>query len=150
MVSFDYSICCKRAVNMQHMQQTAWSTPSPESNRPTATHRGWRTSAQAGAIVGYRSRQWRGLCIEHGVAGRPQRSRHTRLQVRTAVDQSQCSERAGQHSNTNQHTSLRSRWSSSTSSRISSGSCARCHPHSRRPASSRSSFGAAARAALIA
>ena len=44
-----------------------------------------------------------------------------------------------QQSNANQHNSLRSRWSSSTSSRISSGSRARCHWHSRRPAASRSS-----------
>jgi hypothetical protein len=42
----------------------------------------------------------------------------------------------GQQSNANQHSSLRSRWSSSTSSRISSGSWSRCHVHSRRPASS--------------
>ena len=42
-------------------------------------------------------------------------------------------ERAAQQSKANQHNSLRSRWSSSTSSRISSGSWARCHWHSRRP-----------------
>jgi hypothetical protein len=41
-------------------------------------------------------------------------------------------EEAGQESNTNQHTSLRSRWSPSTRSRISLGSCARRHWHSRR------------------
>jgi len=46
--------------------------------------------------------------------------------------------------------SFRDRWSSSTSSRIASGSWSRCHRHSRRPASSRSPSGAAARAALIA
>ena len=46
--------------------------------------------------------------------------------------------------------SLRSRWSSSTSSRISSGSCARCHAHSARPASSPCSAPAAARTARIA
>ena len=51
------------------------------------------------------------------------------------------SERAAQQSKANQHNSLRSRWSSSTSSRISPGSWARCHRHSRRPASSRSSSG---------
>ena len=55
-----------------------------------------------------------------------------------------------QQSKANQHSSLRSRWSSSTSSRISPGSCARCHRHSRRPASSCSPAGAAARAALTA
>ena len=37
------------------------------------------------------------------------------------------SERTGQQSKTNQQTSLRNLWSSSTSSRISPGSCARCH-----------------------
>jgi hypothetical protein len=58
--------------------------------------------------------------------------------------------RAAQQSKTDQHTSLRNLWSSSTSSRISPGSCARCHWHSRRPACSRSPSGAAARAALIA
>ena len=41
-----------------------------------------------------------------------------------------------QQSKANQHNSLRSRWSSSTSARISSGSWARCHWHSKRPASS--------------
>jgi hypothetical protein len=51
--------------------------------------------------------------------------------------------------NTDQHSSLRSRWSSSTRSRISSGSWSRCHLHSRRPPGSPSSS-AAARAALIA
>jgi quinol monooxygenase YgiN len=61
-----------------------------------------------------------------------------------------CSERAAQQSNTDQHTSLRNLWSSSTSSRISLGSCARCHWHSRRPVCSCSPSGAAARAALIA
>ena len=55
-----------------------------------------------------------------------------------------------QQSKANQHSSLRSRWSSSTSSRIPSGSWARCHRHSRRPASSPSPSGAAARAALTA
>ena len=55
-----------------------------------------------------------------------------------------------QQSNANQHNSLRSRSSSSTSSRISWGSWARCHWHSKRPAVSRSSSGPAARAALIA
>ena len=44
-------------------------------------------------------------------------------------------------SKTNQHNSLRSRWSSSTSSRISAGSWARCHWHSRRPASRSSPSG---------
>jgi hypothetical protein len=62
----------------------------------------------------------------------------------------QWSERTGQQSNTNQQYSFRNLWSSSTSSRISLGSCARCHWHSRRPASIRLSSGAAARAALIA
>jgi hypothetical protein len=55
-----------------------------------------------------------------------------------------------QQSNANQHNSLRSRWSSSTSSRISWGSWARCHWHSKPPASTRSSSVAAAHAALIA
>src|ERR687898_88445 len=59
-----------------------------------------------------------------------------------------CSERAAQQSNTDQHTSLRNLWSSSTSSRISLGSCARCHWHSRRPACSCSPSGAAARAVV--
>src|SRR5207248_5081159 len=54
-----------------------------------------------------------------------------------------------QQSNTDQQMSLRNRWSSSTSSRIASGSWSRCHRHSSRPALSPSS-GAAARAALIA
>jgi len=67
-----------------------------------------------------------------------------------AAGQSQRSERTGQQSNTNQQYALRNLWSSSTSSRISPGSCARCHWHSSRPASIRSSSGAAARAALIA
>ena len=35
----------------------------------------------------------------------------------------------GQPSNTDQQISLRSRWSASTSSRIESGSCSRCHRH---------------------
>jgi Ca-activated chloride channel family protein len=55
-----------------------------------------------------------------------------------------------QQSNTDQQISFRSRWSSSTSSRIASGSCSRCHWHSSRPATSPSPSGAAARAALIA
>ena len=55
-----------------------------------------------------------------------------------------------QQSKTNQHNSLRSRWSSSTSSLISAGSWARCHWHSRRPASRFSPSGDAARAALMA
>jgi hypothetical protein len=46
--------------------------------------------------------------------------------------------------------SFRSRWSSSTSSRIASGSRSRCHRHSIRPTRSPSPSGAAARAALIA
>ncbi len=69
-----------------------------------------------------------------------------REQARAAV----VSERAGQQAKTDQHFALRSRWSSSTSSRISSGSWSRCHWHSRRPASWRSPSGAAARAARIA
>ena len=55
-----------------------------------------------------------------------------------------------QQSNTDQQMSLRNRWSSSTSSRIASGSWSRCHRHSRRPALSPSPSGTAARAALIA
>jgi hypothetical protein len=62
----------------------------------------------------------------------------------------QWSERTDQQSNTNQQYLFRNLWSSSTSSRISLGSCERCHWHSRRPASIRLSSGAAARAALIA
>ena len=46
--------------------------------------------------------------------------------------------------------SFRRRWSSRTSSRIGSGSCSRCHWHSRRPAASPSPCTAAARTALIA
>jgi len=56
----------------------------------------------------------------------------------------------GQQSNTDQQISFRNRWSSSTSSRIASGSWSRCHQHSRRPAAWPSPCGAAARAALIA
>src|SRR5262249_15991038 len=48
-----------------------------------------------------------------------------------------------QQSNTDQQMSLRSRWSSSTSSRIASGSWSRCHRHSSRPALSPSPSGAA-------
>ena len=55
-----------------------------------------------------------------------------------------------QQSNTDQQMSFRNRWSSSTSSRIASGSWSRCHRHSRRPAASLSSSGAAARTALMA
>ena len=55
-----------------------------------------------------------------------------------------------QQSNTDQQMSFRNRWSSSTSSRIASGSWSRCHWHSSRPALSPSPSGAAARAALIA
>ena len=55
-----------------------------------------------------------------------------------------------QQSNTDQQMSFRNRWSSSTSSRIASGSWSRCHRHSSRPARSPSPSGAAARAALIA
>ena len=55
-----------------------------------------------------------------------------------------------QQSNTDQQMSFRNRWSSSTSSRIASGSWSRCHRHSSRPALSPSPSGAAARAALIA
>jgi hypothetical protein len=55
-----------------------------------------------------------------------------------------------QQSNTDQQMSFRNRWSSSTSSRIASGSWSRCHRHSSRPAASPSLSGAAARAALIA
>jgi len=55
-----------------------------------------------------------------------------------------------QQSNTDQQISFRSRWSSSTSSRIASWSWSRCHWHSSRPATSPSPSGLAARAALIA
>ena len=55
-----------------------------------------------------------------------------------------------QQSNADQQISFRNRWSSSTSSRIASGSWSRCHRHSHRPAASPSPSGAAARAALIA
>jgi hypothetical protein len=55
-----------------------------------------------------------------------------------------------QQSNTDQQMSFRNRWSSSTSSRIASGSWSRCHRHSSRPAPSPSPSGAPARAALIA
>ena len=55
-----------------------------------------------------------------------------------------------QHSNTDQQMPFRNRWSSSTSSRIASGSWSRCHWHSSRPAASASACRAAARAALIA
>ena len=55
-----------------------------------------------------------------------------------------------QQSNTDQQMSFRNRWSSSTSSRIASGSWSRCHRHSSRPALSPAPSGAAARAALIA
>jgi hypothetical protein len=58
--------------------------------------------------------------------------------------------RRAQQSNTDQQISFRNRWSSSTSSRIASGSWSRCHRHSSRPAASSSPSGAAARAALIA
>src|SRR5207248_182620 len=44
---------------------------------------------------------------------------------------------AYQQSNTDQQMSFRNRWSSSTSSRIASGSWLRCHRHSSRPARSR-------------
>jgi hypothetical protein len=55
-----------------------------------------------------------------------------------------------QQSKTDQQISLRRRSSSTTSSRIGSGTWARCHRHSARPAVSASPGGAAARAALIA
>jgi hypothetical protein len=55
-----------------------------------------------------------------------------------------------QQSNADQQMSFRNRWSSSTSSRIASGSRSRSHWHSSRPAASPSPSGAAARAALIA
>ena len=55
-----------------------------------------------------------------------------------------------QQSNADQQMSLRNRWSSSTSSRMASGSWSRCHRHSSCPASSPSPSGAPARAALIA
>jgi len=55
-----------------------------------------------------------------------------------------------QQSNTDQQMSFRNRSSSSTSSRIASGSWSRCHRHSSRPAASLSPSDAAARAALIA
>jgi Ribosomal protein L11 methyltransferase (PrmA) len=55
-----------------------------------------------------------------------------------------------QQSKTDQQMSFRNRWSSSTSSRIASGSRSRCHRHSSRPAASDSPAAAAARAALIA
>ena len=60
------------------------------------------------------------------------------------------SDRNAQQTKTNQHSSLRSRWSSRTSSRMALGSWARCHRHSWRPASSRVPSVDAARAALIA
>jgi len=47
-----------------------------------------------------------------------------------------------QQSNTDQQMSFRNRWSSSTSSRIASGSWSRCHRHSSRPAASLSPSGA--------
>ena len=55
-----------------------------------------------------------------------------------------------QQSKTDQQMSFRNRWSSSTSSRIASGSWSRCHRHSSRPACAPAPSGAAARAALIA
>jgi hypothetical protein len=55
-----------------------------------------------------------------------------------------------QQTNTDQQTSFRNRWSSSTSSRIASGSWSRCHRHSSLPALSLLPSGAAACAALIA
>jgi hypothetical protein len=55
-----------------------------------------------------------------------------------------------QQSNADQQMSFRKRWSSSTSSRMASGSWSRCHWHSSRPAASLSPSGAEARAALIA
>ena len=55
-----------------------------------------------------------------------------------------------QQSKTDQQRSFRNRWSSSTSSRIASGSSPRCHRHSSKPTASDSPAVAAARAALIA
>ena len=75
--------------------------------------------------------------------------RRARLQEKSAENLRDRPRRA-QQSNTDQQMSFRNRWSSSTSSRIASGSWSRCHWHSRRPAASPSPSGAAARAALIA
>jgi hypothetical protein len=61
-----------------------------------------------------------------------------------------CVQTRPQQSNTDQQILFRNRWSSSTSSRIASGSRSRCHRHSNRPALSPSPSGAAAHAALIA
>ena len=55
-----------------------------------------------------------------------------------------------QQSNTDQQMSLRNRWSSSTSSRIASGSWSHWHRHSSRAAPSHSPSGASVRTALIA
>ena len=68
----------------------------------------------------------------------------------TSPRRSEPARRAAQGPNTDQQMSFRNLWSSSTSSRISSGSWSRCHWHSSRPAASLLPSGAAARTALIA
>ena len=93
------------------------------------------------------------------LARRGCRSRRCRLSRRPSYDKSVTAPmrswalltiRRAQRSNTDQQMSSRNLWSSSTSSRIASGSWSRCHRHSSRPAASLSPSAAAARAALIA
>ena len=99
-----------------------------------------RVSVWNGPVVGHGSCQ----CRRAGAAGahhvKPATSHRLSISTPTPVQQS----------NTDQQMSFRNRWSSSTSSRIASGSWSRCHWHSRRPAASLSPSGPAARAALIA
>jgi len=84
------------------------------------------------------------------VAGLPHRSISSSAAARRKEERGAGARARAQQSNTDQQMSFRSRWSSSTSSRIASGSWSRCHRHSSRPARSASPSGAPARAALIA
>ena len=136
----------------------AGETPPKTAQRPRGARTGRKSMLRTKS--GQQSRN-AGAAVEPGrdreimESRRSRRLREARAQpldgcMLMPVERLRCSERAGQQSNTDQHTSWRNLWSSSTSSRISLGSCARCHWHSRRPACSCSPSGAAARAALIA
>jgi hypothetical protein len=106
------------------------------------------------ALLGYEGASYGTDKIAHAVVAQDGADRgYWRVSSRRPLDELEGGRGAptrAQQSNTDQQISFRNHWSSSTSSRIGSGSWSRCHRHSRRPAASPSPAGAAARAALIA
>ena len=141
-----------RATTASSTCATAAHAPSPGSfASATSTSRNWATSTTRCTASGAATR-WRAGSrrSSRGWRRRPQAWPDRRDAGPVARRRGGGRSESRQQSNANQHNALRSRWSSSTSSRISLGSRARCHWHSTRPAASPSSSGAAARAALTA